>query len=159
MNDRPPYPGDRVRFPDEQHQRALEVGTGTVLLRDDRDGTPGVYVRFDHFSATYRAPCTGWWADADLVVAARVGRSNEMIAERAARSVLTSRTYWVDGQQVTVADYVAAERAAGYHNSQGRPDQPATSAWKGPGPDGQQHTGRIGYISARWDTTGTEHHQ
>lgn len=72
---------------------------------------------------------------------------------------MTACTFWVDGVQVSEADYVAAERAAGFRNTLGRPDEPATSAWKGRGVDGTMHSGRMGFMSTRWDTASTEHHQ
>ena len=53
------------------------------------------------------------------------------------------QTYWVDDQQVTKADYVKAERDAGFRNTLGQPDEPATAAWWGTGSDGQRHHGSL----------------
>lgn len=35
--------------------------------------------------------------------------------------------------QATKAEYVAAERSAGFHNTLGQPEEPATSSWSSGG--------------------------
>jgi len=60
--------------------------------------------------------------------------------------VSTDDTYWVDGNQVSKAEYVAAERAAGFRNTLGQPDEPATSWWHGVGADGFHHSGHMGWL-------------
>ena len=55
-------------------------------------------------------------------------------------------TYWVDGRQVTEAEYVAAERDAGFRDPFGRPGEPATSSWSGIGSDGVRHSGHLGSV-------------
>lgn len=57
-----------------------------------------------------------------------------------------TETYWVDGDRVDKATYVAAERAAGFRNSLGQPDEPATSWWSGVGADGFHHSGHMGWL-------------
>lgn len=45
------------------------------------------------------------------------------------------QTSW---DEVSKADYVAAERNAGFHNTLGQPEEPATSAFSGKGMNGRQ---------------------
>lgn len=44
------------------------------------------------------------------------------------------QTRW---DEVSKADYVAAERNAGFHNTLGQPEEPATSAFSGKGMNGR----------------------
>ena len=48
---------------------------------------------------------------------------------------MTEPRFWLgwrgEWREVTKAEYVAAERHAGFHNTTGRPDEPATAAWGG----------------------------
>lgn len=50
--------------------------------------------------------------------------------------------YWIDGTEVDKAEYIRVERACGFHNTLGQPDEPATSWFQGHDPAGQVHTGR-----------------
>lgn len=55
--------------------------------------------------------------------------------------------YWLtDGsepeREVTMAEWVAAEREAGFHNTMGRPEEPATWSW------GAGHmSGRVEFVA------------
>jgi hypothetical protein len=44
-------------------------------------------------------------------------------------------------EEVTKTEFVAAERAAGFHNTMGRPDEPATGGFSGHGV-----SGRVRYV-------------
>jgi hypothetical protein len=47
--------------------------------------------------------------------------------------------------EVDKEGYVKAERLAGFHNTMGMPDEPATAAFGGPGPGGHEIRGKIEY--------------
>jgi len=53
--------------------------------------------------------------------------------------VSDGKRYFVrEWKEVTKAQYVAAERRAGFVNTQGQPDEPATSSFSGGGIEGRQ---------------------
>lgn len=49
-------------------------------------------------------------------------------------------------QEVTKAEFVRAERAAGFRNTLGQPDEPATAAFSGP-VAGRPTSGRTRYVT------------
>src|SRR5688500_1051709 len=51
------------------------------------------------------------------------------------------------GREVTMAEYVAAERSAGFHNTQGKPQEPATAGFSGT-VGGRRVAGRVVYGAA-----------
>lgn len=50
-----------------------------------------------------------------------------------------------EAREVTEAEFVAAERHAGFINTLGRQDRPATAGFSGRTPDGKTISGRITY--------------
>ena len=60
---------------------------------------------------------------------------------------VVSYRYWLtDGaepeREVSMEEWVAAERAAGFHNTMGRPEEPGTAAWSA-----GHMSGRVEYVT------------
>ena len=62
---------------------------------------------------------------------------------------VVSYRYWLtDGaeseREVSKEEWVAAERAAGFHNAMGRPEEPGTAAWSA-----GHISGRLEYVTTK----------
>ncbi len=61
--------------------------------------------------------------------------------------------YFVDGAEVDKAEYVRVERACGFRNTMGQPEEPGTSMFAGLDDDGVRHEGRMGFLAGKWLTS------